>query len=170
MRRLRGGIGIVAAFCLAACAVSPDEQVLTRFFEASRTLDHTLLARLATVTLNPRVDGSIQTFSIAERRDDEKGPLVDSRREQARRSLAASSGQDVDFTGTAVEMITRQLKVEADLRTPDGVVRPAALVVTLEKAIATKSGSVVEGQWIVTRLQRAPDARTSHAASSVPRS
>ena len=153
-----------------ACAVSPEEQVLTRFFEASRALDSTQLYRLATVTLNPRLDGSIQTFSIAERRTDEKAPLIDSRREQARRSLIASGGQEVDLTRTSVEMITRQLTIDADLRTPDGSVRPAVLVVTLEKAVATTSRSVVEGQWIVTRLQRAPDARTSRGASSVPRS
>jgi hypothetical protein len=170
VRRLAAGIIVVAAVLAAACAVSAEDQVLTQFFEASRTLDQTRLARLATVTFNPRVDGSIQSFSIAERRADEKAPLVDARREQARRSLSASSGQDADFTGASVEMIARQVTVDAELRTPDGVVRPAALVVTLEKAIATKTGSVVDGQWIVTRLQRTPDARTSHAASSVPRS
>ena len=160
----------LGTMCLIACAVSPEEQVLTRFFEASRALDRTQLYRLDTVTLNPRVDGSIQTFSIAKRRADEKAPLVESRREQARRSLLASRGQDIDLTRSTVEMITRQITIDADLRTPDGTVRPAVLFVTLEKAVATTSGSVAEGQWIVTRLQRAPDARTSHAASSVPRS
>jgi hypothetical protein len=166
----RGGIIALGTVCVIACAVSPEEQVLTRFFEASRALDSTQLYRLATVTLNPRLDGSIQTFSIAQRRGDEKGPLVDSRREQARRSLIASGGRDVDFTRTSIEMITRQITIDADLRTPDGTVRPAVLFVTLEKAVATTSGSVVEGQWIVTRLQRAPDARTSRGASSAPRS
>jgi len=165
-----GGIIAVGTVCVIACALSPEEQVLTRFFEASRALDSTQLYRLATVTLNPRLDGSIQTFSIAERHADEKGPLVDSRREQARRSMIASGRQDVDLTNASVEMITRQITIDANLRTPDGTVRPAVLFVTLEKAVATTSGSVVEGQWIVTRLQRAPDARTSRGASSGPRS
>lgn len=163
-------LGTLCTLCLLACAVSSEEQVLTRFFEASRALDGTRLYRLGTVIFNPRVDGSVQTFSIAERRPDERGPLVDSRREQARRSLIAASGEDVDLAGKSVEMITRQITLAANLRTPDGTVRPALLLVTLERAIATVSGSVVEGQWIVTRLQRAPDARTSHAASSAPRS
>jgi hypothetical protein len=166
----RTGVFALGTVCLIACAVSPEEQVLTRFFEASRALDSTQLYRLATVTLNPRVDGSIQTFSIAERRADEKAPLVDSRREQARRSLVAAGGHDVDLTRTSVEMITSQITIDADLRTPDGTVRPAAFLVTLARAVATTSGSVVEGQWIVTRLQRAPDARTSRGASSAPRS
>ena len=170
MRGYRIGAIAIGTVFLIACAVSPDEQVLTRFFEASRALDGTQLYRLATVTLNPRLDGSIQTFSIAERRADEKAPLVESRREQARRSLIASGGQDVDLARSTVEMITRQITIAADLRTPDGTVRPARLFVTLEKAVATTSGSVAEGQWIVTRLQRAPDVRTSHVGSSVPRS
>jgi hypothetical protein len=170
VRAHRSGVVALGTLCVIACAVSPDEQVLTRFFEASRTLDHTILSRLATVTFNPRVDGSVQTFSIVERRPDEKGPLIDSRREQAIRSLNASTGEAVDLTGVSIEMIARQLTLEADLRTPDGVVTPTALRVTLEKALRTKGGSVFEGQWIVTRLQRAPDARTSHAASSAPRS
>jgi hypothetical protein len=160
----------VGVLSLLACAVSPEEQLLTRFFEASRTLDRTILSRLATVTFNPRVDGSVQTFSIAERRGDERAPLVDARREEARRSLSAASGDDVDLAGKSVEMITRQLIVDANVRTPDGAVTPAVWIVTLEKAVARASGSVLEGQWIVTRLQRAPDARTSRAASSAPRS
>jgi hypothetical protein len=166
----RTGLIALGTVCAIACAASPEEQVLTRFFEASRALDGTQLYRVATVTLNPRLDGSIQTFSIAERRADERAPLIDSRREQARRSLMASGGQDVDLTRTSIEMITRQITIDADLRTPDGTVRPAVLFVTLERAVATTRGSVVEGQWIVTRLQRAPDARTSRGASSVPRS
>ena len=170
MPGLRGVMAAVATLCLAACGVSPEEQVLTRFFEASRTLDHSILSRLATVTFSPRVDGSVQTFSIVERHADQKGPLVDARRDQAIRSLSASTGQTLDLTGASVEMVTRQVTVDADLRTPDGVVTPTALLVTMEKALRTKGESVVEGQWIVTHLQRAPDARTSHAASSVPRS
>jgi hypothetical protein len=163
-------MAVLGTLCLLACAVSSEEQVLTRFFEASRALDSTRLHNLGIVIFNPRVDGSVQTFSIAQRRPDERGPLVDSRREQARRSLIAASGEDVDLGGKSVEMITRQVTIDANVRTPDGAVRPAVLLVTLERAIATVSGSVVEGQWIVTRLQRAPDARTSHATSSAPRS
>jgi hypothetical protein len=67
--------------------------------------------------------------------------------------------------------VTRQVTLKADVRSPEGVVAPGVFNVTLRRAIATqKNGATIEGQWIVTRLQRAPDARTSRAASSVPRS
>jgi hypothetical protein len=57
-------IGVIIALAGIACAATPEEQVLMRFFEASRALDSTALSRLATVTFNPRTDGSIQLFSM----------------------------------------------------------------------------------------------------------
>jgi hypothetical protein len=163
--------GVAAALGLmVACAASPEEQVLTRFFDASRSLDSTLLNRLSTVTFNPRTEGSIQTFAILERGPEQRAPLTEAQREEALRSFAASSGEDADLSETSVEIVTRQVKVEAGVRTPDGAVKPGILLVTLERAIARKQQAVVEGGWIVTRLQRPPDARTSRAESSAPRS
>jgi len=168
--RARNGIAVLCVLCLVACAVAPEDQVLTRFFAASRALDQTLLYRLATVTFNPRTDGSIQTFTVMERGVAQRGPLIESQRDAAVRSLSARSGDAVDLTGLSVEMLTRQLTLEADVRTPDGAVRPGVLLVTLQRAVATRAGAPLEGGWIVTRLQRAPAARTSRGASSAPRS
>ena len=59
-----------AAFgCLAlagiACGVlSPEEQLLTEFFEASKVYDTTVMARMSAKPLNPRTDGIIETFEI----------------------------------------------------------------------------------------------------------
>ena len=161
----------LSALSVTACASTPEEQVLTRFFEASRALDSTALSRLATVTFNPRTDGSIQLFSIAGRGPEQHVAATDQDREASTRSLSAATGQEVDVANAAIEIVTRQVTLKADVRSPDGVVTPAVLTATLRRAIATqKTGATVEGRWIVTRLQRAPDARTSHAASSVPRS
>ncbi|HEY1302752.1 MAG TPA: hypothetical protein VGF24_04340 [Vicinamibacterales bacterium] len=160
----------LATLCLvAACAPTPEEQVLARFFEASRALDSTLLDRLATVTLNPRTDGSIQTFTIAEWGAEQRAPLTDAQREPAIRSLSAPTGADVTLTGMSVEMISRDVTVDANVRTSDGAIAPEVLRVTLERAIGTRGNSTLDGRWIVTRLQRAPAARTSRGVSSVPR-
>ena len=169
--RSRCVVTALSALCFTACAASPEEQVLTRFFEASRALDSTALSRLATITFNPRIDGSIQLFSIAERGPEQRVAATDQDWEASKRSLDAATGQEIDVANAAVEIVTRQVTLKADVRSPEGVVAPGVLTVTLRRAIATqKSGATVEGRWIVTRLQRAPDARTSHAASSVPRS
>ncbi len=44
--------------------LSPEEQLLTRFFEASRLYDTTVVARLSSVTFNPRVDGVVDDFAV----------------------------------------------------------------------------------------------------------
>jgi hypothetical protein len=59
-----------------ACAASPEEQVLLRFFEAARTLDTSIIAKYSTVGFNPRTDGIVQSFSVVER-----GPERDRKRD-----------------------------------------------------------------------------------------
>ena len=56
----------VAAIAGTACGVlSPEEQLLTDFFEASRVYDTAVLARLSAVPLNPRTDGIVDAFDIS---------------------------------------------------------------------------------------------------------
>jgi hypothetical protein len=61
---------VCAAFgCIAlagtACGVlSPEEQLLTEFFEASKVYDTSVMARLSAKPLNPRTDGVIEAFEI----------------------------------------------------------------------------------------------------------
>jgi hypothetical protein len=53
--------------CLGAAACgarSPEEQLLQRFFEASRLYDTAAIAELATVTFHPKADGIIQDFEV----------------------------------------------------------------------------------------------------------
>ena len=49
----------------AACGVlSPEEQLLTDFFEASRLYDTSVMARLSATPLNPRAAGIIDSFEV----------------------------------------------------------------------------------------------------------
>jgi hypothetical protein len=58
-------IGSLAA--AGACgSASPERQLLEQFFRASRQHDTTALARVATVSLNPRTDGTVEWFEILE--------------------------------------------------------------------------------------------------------
>src|SRR5687767_1985138 len=48
-----------------ACGVlSPEEQLLTDFFEASRVYDVSVMSRLAAVPFNPKTDGIVDSFEI----------------------------------------------------------------------------------------------------------
>ena len=164
--RARSAAGVLCL--LSACTPAPEEQVLTRFFEASRTLDSTRLDRFATVVFNPRTDGSIQRFSVTDRSPERRRSITVSNREAAVRSLAASQREDVDLSAASVGLIERELTVEAEVHAPSGAVGRGVLIVTLARAVGTRGGETIEGQWIVTRLQRAPAERTSRAVSSGP--
>ena len=52
--------------------LSPEEQLLTDFFEASRVYDVSVMSRLSAAPLNPRTDGIVDSFEIArvDRADD----------------------------------------------------------------------------------------------------
>jgi hypothetical protein len=167
---VRRAATLLLALSAAACTPAPEEQVLTRFFEASRALDSTLLYRLATVVFNPRTDGSIQHFAITNLGPEQHGPLTAAQNEEARRSLAATTGQDPDLASLSIDLVTRELRVAADIRSPGGGTMPVTLVVSMARAVARRGDSTIEGQWIVTRLQRPRAERTSRGASSVPRS
>ena len=56
-----------AALVLGTACVwpSPERQLLANFFQACRVYDRTTMARMATVSCNPRTDGVVQDFDIA---------------------------------------------------------------------------------------------------------
>jgi hypothetical protein len=56
--------GTLAA-CTACGVLSPEEQLLTEFFEASRVFDTSVMSRLAATPLNPRTHGIVDSFEIA---------------------------------------------------------------------------------------------------------
>jgi len=50
---------------VVACGVlSPEEQLLTDFFEAARVYDTAVMARLSSVPMNPRTDGIVDAFDV----------------------------------------------------------------------------------------------------------
>jgi hypothetical protein len=56
----------LGVLCLVAgCGVlSQEEQLLTRYFEASRLHDTTVVATMSTVVFNPRIEGVVQDFEV----------------------------------------------------------------------------------------------------------
>lgn len=63
--RNRTRASVVLACLLAGCGVlSLEEQVLQRFFEASRLYDRAALEKVATIVFNPAVDGIVQDFTV----------------------------------------------------------------------------------------------------------
>lgn len=70
MARRRSAATLIAFLFGAACVwPSPERQLLLEFFQACQVYDTAVLARLATVPCNPRVDGVVQDFEIVSVRD-----------------------------------------------------------------------------------------------------
>jgi hypothetical protein len=72
-----------AALAGTACGVlSPEEQLLTDFFEAARVFDVSVMSRLSAVPLNPKTDGIVDSFEIVRVdrvRDGAEQVIVDAR-------------------------------------------------------------------------------------------
>jgi hypothetical protein len=241
-RSLRHPLVVVFVLLASSCGrTTPEQQLLTNFFRASRVRDNATLSNIATVQFNPRADGSVQDFEITSVAPEERRTLriqetmneadqakaaesefskrkkeyqdanmpalrrvSDSQRakkaitgkdaevlaawnklsaeelatkkrsSQARAkaasetslaigSLTAPGRPDVDVKGMDVEVISKQVTVNAQVKSPDGqTTTPKTLVFTLQRAVGKKDGQTSEGRWIITSMQeQASAAKTS---------
>ena len=114
-RQTRLRSSLAAAGLLAACGVlSLDEQVLLRFFEASRVYDRAALEKVATVAFNPMTDGIVDAFTVAgvEASPDRRVVTVDA---QVRRR-----------SGTTAERLSVTMERRAGRWLITGITRPRA--------------------------------------------
>src|SRR4051812_1371374 len=240
-RSLRHPLVIVVALLVSSCGgTTPEQQLLTNFFRASRVRDNGTLSNIATVQFNPRSDGSVQEFEITNVAPEERRTLriqetmneadqakvaeadfakrkkeyqdanmpalrrgsdsqhakkpvtgkdaevlaawnkisaeelaTKKRSSQARAKAAAETSlaigslsppgrPDVDVKGMDVEVISKQVTVNAQVKSPDGQTTPKTLVFTLQRAVGKKDGQTSEGRWIITSMQeQAAGAKTS---------
>lgn len=93
--------------------------------------------------------------------------LSDARGRLAReRGLAVSSltppgRPDVDVSKMEVELVTKQVTVEAQVRTPEGQTVPRTLIFTFMRAVGNEGGQAREGRWLITGLQQQASTPTS---------
>lgn len=146
---------VLPAF-LAACGwSSADEQVLSSFFQHSRTRDKTLLADYATVAFEPRVDGSVERFEIERVEPEHRRPLSPTDDTAfAIQSLTPAGQPDVDLSGATVEIGEKQLAVRVQLRTPGGRDETPVLLITMRHAVARRGDHAVQGRWLVTGVKQ----------------
>ena len=67
---------LLGALCAGCGVLSPEEQLLRRFFEQSRLHDTSAVAEISAVTFNPRTDGVVQDFHIADVAEEGDGKRV----------------------------------------------------------------------------------------------
>jgi hypothetical protein len=70
-------------------------------------------------------------------------------------SLSPPGRPDVDVKGMDVEVISKQVTVLAQVKSPDGqTTTPKTLVFTFQRAVGKKDGQTSEGRWMITNLQQ----------------
>jgi len=74
-------------------------------------------------------------------------------------SLTPPGRRDIDVKGMDVEVVSKQVTVNAEVKSPDrNQTTPKTLVFTFQRAIGKKDGQTSEGRWIITSLQEAAAA------------
>ena len=82
-------------------------------------------------------------------------------RNQAVSSLTPPGQADVDVTSMNVDIVSKQVTVNAQVRTPEGQTVPRTLVFTFQRAVATGGGQTREGRWMITGLEQQAAPPTS---------
>lgn len=77
-------------------------------------------------------------------------------------SLTAPGRPDVDVSNMDVELVTKRVTVNAEVREPSGATTPKTLLFTLQKAVGKDAEGERDGRWIITgiREQGAPAPAT----------
>jgi hypothetical protein len=68
-------------------------------------------------------------------------------------SLTPPGRPDVDVKGMEVEVISKDVTVNAQVKSPDGQTAPKTLVFTFQRAVGKKDGQTTEGRWMITGLK-----------------
>jgi hypothetical protein len=68
-------------------------------------------------------------------------------------SLTPPGRPDVDVKGMDVEVVSKEVTVNAQVKTPDGQTTPKTMVFTFQRAIGKKDGQTSEGRWLITGLK-----------------
>ena len=68
-------------------------------------------------------------------------------------SLTPPGRPDVDVKGMDVEVASKEVTVNAQVKSPDGQTAAKTLVFTFQRAIGKKDGQTTEGRWLITGLK-----------------
>lgn len=80
---------------------------------------------------------------------------------QAAFSLSAPGRDDVDVSKMNVEVLSKVVTVNAQVRTPDGQTVPKTYAVTLQRAVGKQGEQTLEGRWLITAIQPQNSAPTT---------
>jgi hypothetical protein len=127
-------VALIVVLVAVACSRPPEQQLLTQFFRAARARDNSTTARMSAAELNPREQGSVESFSITSISDERREPLafksLMAAEEKARADEAEFLKTKMEYQNANIKAIEEVLKLERD---------PAAKL--------TPAQAKVKGEW-----------------------
>jgi hypothetical protein len=108
---------IPSALFVIGCSRPPEQQFLTQFFRAARARDNTTVGRMSAVELDPRTQGTVESFSIENISEEKRTPLTFKPLFEAERAAAeeerAFLKTKIDYQTANIKAIEEVLKLEA---------------------------------------------------------
>jgi hypothetical protein len=108
---------IPSVLLVVGCSRPPEQQFLTQFFRAARARDNTTVGRMSAVELDPRTQGSVESFSIENISAETRTPLTFKQLFEAERTAAeeekAFLKTKIDYQTANIKAIEEVLKLEA---------------------------------------------------------
>ena len=133
-----------------ACSAGAEYLALQKFFEASRLRDRTALRTISTVAFEPTADGTLTTFRITGLGPEQRQPLGSNPPALRVAELSLDDPrQPVDIGRIEAELVSKDVRISAEVRLPNGETARRTVSVVLQRAIV-KGSRELTGRWIVT--------------------
>jgi hypothetical protein len=108
---------VVAMLPLASCGSSPEQELLQKYFQASRMRDNQTLSNFATVSFSPSQEGIVQKFTVTSVGEEQRRPLrlkeLAAAEAEVKKGEEEFSKKKKEYQDANGEAIQRVLKVEA---------------------------------------------------------
>ena len=108
---------VVAMLPLASCGGSPEQELLQKYFQASRMRDNQTLSNFATVSFSPTQEGIVQKFTVTKVGEEQRKPLrikeLTAAAEEVKKGEEEFNKKKKEYQDANAEAIQRVLKVEA---------------------------------------------------------
>ena len=120
MNRLRRAVSLLVLtwFAVAGCSGGSEQSLVDQFFSASRLRDNTKLENLATVSFDPRTQGTVTTFTVDAISPEQRKPLplksLAKAQEDAKVEDASFTKRKDDYQSANLEAIQRVIRAERE--------------------------------------------------------
>ena len=107
---------IPATMLVVGCSKPPEQQFLTQFFRASKARDNTTVGRMSAVEIDPRIQGTVEDFSITSAGEETRSPLTFTplleAEAKARETEQAFLKTKIEYQNANIKAIEEVLKIE----------------------------------------------------------